>query len=585
MIILVLNCGSSSIKFQVINAEQKLVLYKGNRTLINNDSEPVINNILFECQTYNIDGVGHRVVHGGLDFSDAALITPDVITAIENNAPLAPLHNPKNLLGILLAQNVYPNIPHVAVFDTAFHHTLPKRAYTYAIDSHQIDDAAIRRYGFHGMSHHYVSLKAAEYLQQNKNQLRMISLHLGNGASACAIEYGHSTDTSMGMTPLEGLVMGTRSGDIDPGVIFYLARTHNLSLDEVEDLLNKHSGLKGLSQDTHDLRAIELSASEGNTNAQRAINVFSHRARKYIGAYAANMGGVDVIILTAGIGENSSSMRQRILQRLEFLGVALDDEKNLSAQLDDHNTVIDLSAEHSRVKILLIKTNEELMIAQQSAQAIIQSKKTITANTIPIAVSARHLHLDQNTFEVLFGKGNSPTKLKDISQPGQYACHETVNLIGPKGRIDKVRLLGPLRKNNQIEISRTDEFKLGVDAPIRDSGSTAHSAPITIEGPCDSITLTEGLICARRHIHMTELDAEQFNLNDKDEVEIAITGGQRDLIFGDVLVRVSNKYKLEMHIDTDEANAAELPRNFDGQLIYTSLDNISAHLRKKNTSN
>lgn len=579
---LVLNCGSSSVKYQLINLDADEAILKN--TIEINESQShkhAIKNILTACQAHEINAVGHRVVHGGDKFNDACLIDANVIKAIEECIALAPLHNPANLAGINAAQAALPKVPHVAVFDTAFHATLPKRAFTYAINQELATEHGIRRYGFHGTSHAYVSKKAAEFLDQSVRELRMISMHLGNGASACAIEFGNSTDTSMGMTPLEGLVMGTRAGDIDAGAVLHLAKNAQLSLDEVDKLLNKQSGLKGLSRISNDLRDLDEAASEGDANARLAINVFAHRARKYIGAYAAAMGGVDVIIFTGGIGENSASMRQRITQRFGFLGIVIDEDKNLDAKLSAQTPIIEISAPHSRVKVLAVKTNEELMIAKQTVHIAKELLRGDAPRAVPIAVSARHLHLDKETFAKLFGEGKEPTKYKDISQPGQFACEEKVNLIGPKSRIDGVRLLGPLRGKNQIEISRTDEFKLGIDAPIRDSGRTKDSAPITVEGPSGTVHLEEGLICARRHVHMHPDDADYFGVKDKDEVEIAITGGPRDLIFGDVLIRVSPGYKLEMHIDTDEANAAELQRNTEGDIVYTNLDGVSAHLRKK----
>lgn len=585
MNILVLNSGSSSLKYQVINTAEESVLLKGKIEEIGGQYSQAIKQILEAANNLNIDAVGHRVVHGGDKFSDACLINDEVLTTIKSCVPLAPLHNPANLEGIQVAQAALADVPHVAVFDTAFHQTMPKRAYHYAIDQTLAEKHKVRRYGFHGTSHSYVSRRAASFLKQDIDTLRMVSLHLGNGASACAVEYGHSTDTSMGMTPLEGLVMGTRAGDIDAGAILHIAKQSGLSLDEIDTLLNKQSGLKGLSKISNDVREIEQAASEGDANARLAMNVFTHRVRKYIGAYAAGMGGLDVVILTGGIGENSANMRQRILQRLGVLGIALDDDKNLDAKLSAQQDVIEINAAHSRVKVLVIKTNEELMIAKQTSHISKEQQRGDAPRNIPIAVSARHLHLTEETFAKLFGADATPTKLKDISQPGQFACEEKVNLIGPKSRIDGVRLLGPFRGRDQIEISRTDEFKLGVDAPIRDSGKTQDSAPITLEGPAGTVHLEEGLICARRHIHMNEEDAEYFNVKNRDEVEIAITGGPRDLIFGDVLVRVGRKYKLEMHIDTDEANAAELHRGAAGDIVYTDIDGVSGHLRKKRSDN
>ena len=584
MNILVINCGSSSVKYQVIDSHSEQALLADNIEVNAQKAiDLALNAILQAVSSFTIDAVGHRVVHGGDKFRDAIVINDEVIKSISDCIALAPLHNPANLAGIQTAQKIFANVPHVAVFDTAFHATLPRRAYHYAIDRQLADKHHIRRYGFHGTSHHYVALQAAKYLQRPLDELRLISLHLGNGASACAIEYGHSTETSMGMTPLEGLVMGSRSGDIDPGAVLNLLRNEVNDIDELDQLLNKQSGLKGLSGISNDLREIEQQAQAGNDHARLAIAVFAHRVKKYIGAYATTMAGVDAVIVTGGIGENSASMRQRILQRLDFLGLQFDADKNSDVKVDHSTKVVDVSLGTSRIKALVVKTNEELMIAQQTSQVVQQQNPS--QKTIPIAVSARHIHLDEETFALLFGNDAKPTHLSDLSQPGQYACEETVNLIGPRNTLNNVRLLGPLRARNQIEISRTDEFVLGVDAPVRDSGKVKNSAPIIVEGPKGKVHLSEGLICARRHIHMTPADAEYFGVNNKDEVEVAINGGERDLIFADVLIRVSPNYKLEMHIDTDEANAAELGRSAEGRMVYVNLDGVKAEVRSKRCIN
>jgi acetate kinase len=294
------------------------------------------------------------------------------------------------------------------------------------------------------------------------------------------------------------------------------------------------------------------------------------------------MGGVDVIVMTGGIGENSHSTRRRILQRLQFLGLHLDEDLNAKAQLNSSTPVIPLHALNSRTHAFAISTNEELMIAHETVNILEGAAAVTTTDSIPIAISARHLPLNEATLKQLFGARAQLTKSKGISQPGQFACEQKVNLIGPKGRIDGVRVLGPLRSRNQIEISRTDEFCLGVDAPVRRSGKTKDSAPITLEGPRGKVDLDEGLICAWRHIHMTPADAERFGVESGDHAEVAISGGERDLIFQDVLVRVTPAYLLEMHIDTDEANAAELGQHASGDLVYTALgDAAHAKLKRK----
>ena len=578
MNILVLNAGSSSVKYAVIDADSGACHLEGKIERIGDGvtHEQAFGQILERCGERAIEAVGHRVVHGG-DFHQASLIDETVEAAIEACVALAPLHNPPNLAGIRAARKSLAKVPHVAVFDTAFHARLPRRARTYAIDQAVAEREGIRRYGFHGTSHEYVAGLAAKALGRNLAELRMITLHLGNGASACAVELGHSTETSMGMTPLEGLVMGTRAGDLDPGVVLALARK-GMTAGDIDALLNQKSGLAGLSGHGNDLRDIERRAAEGDERARLAIGVFAHRVRKYIGAYAAVMGGLDAVVLTGGIGENAAAMRLRILQRFDYLGLVIDEDRNADVRLSAENPVARISSDTSRVIALAVRTNEELAIARQTAHAVRQRMPKADDTKIPVAVSARHLHLCAASFEKLFGPGKQPTRWRDISQPGQFACEEKVNLVGPRGRIDGVRLLGPLRGKDQVEVSRTDEFKLGVDAPVRDSGKTEGSAPIVLEGPAGTLHLKEGLICAKRHIHMAPADAKRFGVQDGDEVEVKVTGGPRDLTFGDVLIRVSPMFVLEMHIDTDEANAAELDQGATGGLVYTDVTGASGML-------
>ncbi len=584
MNVLVINSGSSSVKYQVIDTVTAAVLHKGvverigQAGLTHGDA---LHQVLEAVRPFSVGAVGHRVVHGGEKFIDAARIDDEVEKQIEACVPLAPLHNPANLAGIRACRTALPGVPQVAVFDTAFHARMPRRARTYAIDQDVAQKHGLRRYGFHGTSHAYVAQLAARHLKRPLNELRLVTLHLGNGASACAVELGHSTETSMGLTPLEGLVMGTRAGDLDAGVVMALLRSGEFDVKSLDALLNTRSGLAGLSGVGNDLRDIEQRASEGDDRCRLAVSVFAHRVRKYLGAYAAAMGGLDAVVLTGGIGENAVAMRQRILQRLDFLGLLLDDDANADAKVTRERPVATLSAELSRVAALVVKTDEELSIARQTAALVADQSAVKNPRPIPVAISARHLHLDAATFALLFGADAKPTRLRDISQPGQFACEEKVNVIGPRNRIDGVRLLGPLRSAPQVEVSRTDEFVLGVDAPIRDSGKTAGSAPITLEGPKGTVHLQEGLICAKRHIHMTPEDGAAYAVVDGDEVEVAIVGGPRPLVFGDVLVRVSPKYKLEMHLDTDEANAAELTQGAEGQLAYTDVLGATAVLEKK----
>jgi acetate kinase len=379
----------------------------------------------------------------------------------------------------------------------------------------------------------------------------------------------------MGMTPLEGLVMGTRPGDLDPGVVLSLLREGGLSVDEVDGLLNERSGLLGLAGSSADLRDIEERAAAGDDRARLAIAVFAHRVRKYVGAYAATLGGVDAIVLTGGIGENGVAMRQRILQRLEYLGLLLDEDRNHDARISSERPVAEVSAPHSRVKALVVATDEERRIAEETAGVVSLRTGPRQPGPIPVAVSARHAHLSRKAFEQLFGRGAELTVRNPLTQPGEFAANETVTLIGPRRRIEGVRILGPFRDACQVEVSRTDEFHLGVDAPVRASGHVEGSASITIEGTRGTLHLEDGLICALRHVHMTPEDARAYGVEDGDEVRVHIDGGPRDLTFGDVLVRVSPNYALEMHIDTDEANAAELTPERAVEMVKTRAGSAS----------
>ena len=310
-------------------------------------------------------GIGHRVVHGGEAFQQPVRIDETVISAIERLIPLAPLHNPANLMGIRVAMEHVSAVPQVAVFDTAFHQSIPEHAYLYALPYELYDEQKIRRYGFHGTSHSYVARQAALYLKRPAVSLNMITLHLGNGASAAAIRGGECVDTSMGLTPLEGLVMGTRSGDLDPAILLYLARENGMDIDTLDTLLNKESGLKGICGE-NDMRTISAAAEQGDHQAKLALTIFCYRLKKYIGAYMAVLGRVDCIVFTGGIGENSPLIRQLSCQGMEGLGLSLDEEKNSNKQ----EGIKEIQASNSPVSLLVIPTNEEYEIARQSLQVI-----------------------------------------------------------------------------------------------------------------------------------------------------------------------------------------------------------------------
>jgi acetate kinase len=512
--------------------------------------------------------VAHRVVHGGEKFTEATLITDEVLAQIEALNPLAPLHNPVNVAGIREMRRLFPAVPHVAVFDTAFHHTLPAYAYLYGLPYELYEQKGVRRYGFHGTSHHYVSLRAAESLKRRPNQLRLVSCHLGNGSSLCAVDHGRSVDTTMGFTPAEGLIMGTRCGDVDAGVLAFLERTEGLTASQSEVLLNRQSGLLGLSGISSDMREILKAAGEGQHRALLALKTYCYRVRKYLGAYVASMGGLDAVVFTGGIGQGSAEVRALALQGLDCMGIKLDDARNRGAS--GLNDVCRISAEDSKVAVLVVPTDEERMMAREALRTLSRSylTKVLAAQRqqpFPVEVSAHHIHLTQEHVEALFGQGHHLTRHADLSQPGQYACQEQLAIVGPKGRIERVRVLGPTRKYTQVEIAMTEQFKLGVHPPIRESGDITDTPGCTLEGTAGSVQLERGVICALRHIHMSPEDALRYGVRDKSVVRVRVAG-DRELVFGDVLVRVDPSFALAMHIDTDEANAANLRTGAQGTI-------------------
>lgn len=587
MRILVINCGSSSLKLGVFQMEgsQATETFKATfdrfgdgqcdyRIGIGGKAEAgqaphgdiagvlkALPEILSDRGIGGLDAVGHRVVHGGKRFRATTVLDKAITDAIEALTPLAPLHNPANLLAIRMSQEIWPNLPQVAVFDTAFHATNPPRATTYAVPK-TWREAGVRRFGFHGTSHKYVAQRAAEEIGEPLRDLQIVSVHLGNGASACAINRGESIDTSMGMTPIEGLVMGTRSGDVDPGLFGFLSRQLGLTIAQIEDALYTDSGLEGLTGSS-DMRAVEDRAAGGDADAQLAIEIFAYRARKYIGAYAAAMGGLDAVVFTGGIGENSASMRGRICDGLQFMGLRLDHDRNQSVDLANH-AARQIQAYGSRVRVLVTETAEQLMIARETAGALAAS--ATATDTIPVAVSARHVHLSRAAVDALFGVGYQLTQAVPLRQPGQWAAGERITLEGPKGRIERVSILGPERKRTQIEISRTDGFVLGIDPPVRDSGKLEGTPTVRLIGPAGALD-TDGLIVAARHIHTSPEDAKRLGLIDGMIVDVQIGDEERGLVFGKTLIRVGADSVTEMHIDTDEANAADIRVHGEGSLV------------------
>ena len=394
MNILVINCGSSSLKYQLLNMNNEDVLAKGICDRIGIDGKlvherhdgkytadkpmpdhaaamAVLLDILLDAEhgvikcKSEIHAIGHRVVHGGEAFSESVLIDERVEKAVEAVNDLAPLHNPPNLTGIRACKQHMPNVPQVGVFDTAFHQTMPAKAYLYAIDHVLYDKYKIRRYGFHGTSHKYVSQKAAELMYRPLEALKLVTCHLGNGASVCAVSGGKSVDTSMGLTPLEGLAMGTRSGDIDPAIIPFIMEKEGLTAQQVIDMFNKKSGMLGLSGVSSDFRDLSAAAAEGQTKAVNALDVFAYRVAGYIGRYAACMNGIDAVVFTAGIGENDAAIRAKVCEYLTWMGVDINPEENRK-----RGQLLDVSNPHAKVRVLVVPTNEELMIARDTKKIL-----------------------------------------------------------------------------------------------------------------------------------------------------------------------------------------------------------------------
>lgn len=402
MKILVLNCGSSSVKYKLIDTDTDKTLAEGGvekigladgflkfkrpdgskeitelgltdhkgavQAILNNLTDPAVGCI----SSYGeIDAVGHRVVHGAEKFNKSVLITDEVIQQVKDCYNLAPLHNPANITGIEAITALIPDVPQVGVFDTAFHQTMPAKSYMYALPYRFYKEDGVRRYGFHGTSHRYVSARACEFLGIDINSSKVITCHIGNGGSITAVLNGKSVDTSMGLTPTEGLMMGTRVGDVDPGALTYLMKRHNMSVDDLQKVINKESGMAGVSEISSDMREIENAVNAGDERAKMALDMYEQRIIKYVGAYAAEMGGVDVIVFTGGVGENQTGVRENVCAPLRFMGVEIDTELNSRTR----GTETELSTPASKVKVVVIPTDEELMIARDTREIVSALKK------------------------------------------------------------------------------------------------------------------------------------------------------------------------------------------------------------------
>lgn len=395
MKILIVNAGSSSLKYQLIDMDNEATIAQGLierigieggkltqkvngvKRVIQSELNDHLDAVAMMIQALTdkdhgviasmdeVGAVGHRVVQGGELFTASAVINDEVIAAIEKNVQLAPLHNPANLMGIYACQKIMPNTPMVAVFDTAFHQTMPPKSYLYGVPMEYYERLRVRRYGFHGTSHRYVSQRAAVILGRPIEELRLVTCHLGNGSSMAAVQFGKSVDTSMGMTPLEGVIMGTRSGNVDPAVLQFIMNHENLDINEMLDILNKKSGFLGISGISSDMRDVEEAAAKGDRNSQISIDMLYQGIKKYIAAYAAVMGGVDAVIFTAGIGENGWELREGVLENMEFLGIKFDKEKNKVRGKE-----IEISTPDSKVKVLVVPTNEEIVIARDTLELV-----------------------------------------------------------------------------------------------------------------------------------------------------------------------------------------------------------------------
>ena len=397
MKILVLNCGSSSVKYKLIDTDNDRTMAEGGVEKIglpdgflkfkradgskeikqlgltdHKGAVQAILDILTDSKegcikSYSeIDAVGHRVVHGGDKFNKSVLITDEVIQQVKDCYDLAPLHNPANITGIEAISALMPSVPQVGVFDTAFHQTMPAKSYMYALPYKFYKEDGVRRYGFHGTSHRYVSARAAEFLGLDLDKVKMVTCHIGNGGSITAVKYGKSVDTSMGLTPTEGLMMGTRVGDVDPGALTFIMNKHHLNADQLQKIINKESGMAGVSEISSDMREIETAVNNGDERAKLALDMYEQRIIKYIGAYAAEMGGLDVIVFTGGVGENQVGVRANVCAPLQFMGVQIDETKNAGIRGEE----AEISTPESRVKVVIIPTDEELMIARDTQEIV-----------------------------------------------------------------------------------------------------------------------------------------------------------------------------------------------------------------------
>jgi len=516
----------------------------------------------------DLSAVAHHLCHGGPDFQGPVVVDDDVLVEIRGLSELAPMDNPWGVRGVEAFRALAPSAAHVAVFDTAFHAAMPQAARRYALDGKLGDDPRLRRYGGHGLSHEGAARAAAGHLHASFDAMKIVSIHLGRGASLTAIDHGRSIDCTTGLSPLDGPASATRCGDLDPGAMLYLMRRKGLGPEELSRRLYTDGGLLGLSGVSGDVLEVQAAAEAGDPRALLAIQVYCRWVRRHLAGQLGLLGGADAVVFTGGVGANAPGIRARICQELSWAGIRLDETRNRAARVGRGEVAL-ICEDHSRCRLLAVGEDDAHTLARQAVRAVGHQRITEAIRRhpkpIPIGISAHHVHLSADHLEALFGPGAKLTPQAELSQPGQFAGAERVTLIGPRGRIERVRVLGPVRQRTQVEIARTEEFRLGIDAPIRLSGDLDGTPGVTLEGPAGRVELDSGVICAMRHIHMSPADAMELAVRDRDIVRVRVPG-ERELIFGSVAVRVGGDYRLDMHIDTDEANAAELAEGAVGYL-------------------
>lgn len=522
--------------------------------------------VLEDCR--QLSAIGHRVAHGGDKYDHPVVFDQAVADDISEYASGLCPDNRACLAAIQAFAKLLADTPQVAVFETAFFAGMPPRAFTCPVPYEWYEAYGIRRYGQHGLAHQYAAQAAALHLQRPLSQLNLLVCNLGPYPSVSAICRGRAVDVTAGLTLLGGLPGAITSGDLDPGLAACAAQLLGVAPAQIERALGEHSGLlgiSGVSGDLEDLCALEQS---GDGRATLALEVFCYGLQKCIGGYLAVLGQTDAIVFTGPAGVRLPELRTRICCDLASLNVKLDQQMNLEVGADARETS-DISEPRAAPRIVVVPPSDPRMIAAGAAQAIGQGQVCaailVGRRPIPIGISVRHVHLSREHVNILYGPGHQLTFRTPLTQPGQFACEETVNLMGPKGKVARVRVLGPERPATQVEVSRTECFSLGLQAPIRMSGVLHNTPGVCMEGPQGSVEIHEGMICAARHLHVSPEQALMLGLRDKDEISVHVEG-ERALVFSEVIVRVHPEYRLDMHIDTDEANAARLDQGAVGYI-------------------